>query len=667
MASVLSPGAADHRRPDIVLIVVDDLLRTTLPSYGASSKFGELTPYMNRLLEGGTVFKNAYSTSAICTPSRLSLMTGRYVSDLMPTELFETVPRVHFDGPDLSNLTTLPRMLNGAGYRTGLFGKYHLAPRRFLVDSMVSACNISGSMVPTLEELDQPEFLRNWNPFRKHGCISALVRQQTGFTTAKEVYFDTMSIEEAGHNPEAMAEAAAAFVRSSRADSEPFFIYFAPTLTHSPLCYGGALLEEPGAVDDVPSEQSMLRWKKQRLTVLKRLTDAGVLCPDVDTRKRRARWVSEIASRLLADSTPITVSSTDPARHANDSLIKGKMPNGTAAVSARENCPRGRGGSLHMTCPTHNTSENYVQMLLDARAPLDFTVDGIGAVSYIEMIVGLAWLDESLGPLMDALEPSEDTLMILTSDHGNGLTGKGAAYEGGVRVPLITRWPRYADRQGVGNDLLISHVDLLPTLGVLVGAIPPDGARGQDLLAQMYPYCSAAHESSAQFGSELQRLKYQKSRELYFEVGYSRAVVRDGWKLIRMVGPRNVSEDAVGCRSVQGELLDSTLGIFDAAGKRMIWRSYELHAKSYCDPVQLYSLADDPLEQTNVASRRPHLVDEMSQLLRQEFAIANVGWTPPREADATNVDGLGEWRSEEEQVYDEPPVSQNLNQEPVDV
>ena len=57
----------------------------------------------------------------------------------------------------------------------------------------------------------------------------------------------------------------------------------------------------------------------------------------------------------------------------------------------------------------------------------------------------------------------------------------------------------------------------------------------------------------------------------------------------------------------------------------------------------------------------------MSQLLRQEFAIANVGWTPPREADATNVDGLGEWRSEEEQVYDEPPVSQNLNQEPVDV
>ena len=643
--ATLSPGATHHRRPDIVLIVVDDLMRTTLPSYGASAKFGELTPYMNQIVMGGNVFENAYTTSAICTPSRLSLMTGRYVSDLMPTELFETVPRVHFDGPDLANLTTLPRMLNGAGYRTGLFGKYHLAPRRFLVDSMVRACNVTGAMVPTLEDLDQPEFLRTWNPFRKHGCISALVKQQTGFTTAKEVYFDTVSIEEVGHNPEAMADAAATFVRSARADDKPFFVYFAPTLTHSPLCYGGALLEEPGAVDYVPPEATMLKWKQQRLNVLKRLTKAGVLCPDADTRKRRARWVSEIASSLLADPTPITASATDPARHQNDSLLKGKMPNGTAAISARENCPRGRGGSLHMTCPTHNSSEHYVQMLLDDSAPRDFTVDGIGAVSYVEMVVGLAWLDESLGPLMDALEPSDDTLVILTSDHGNGLTGKGAVYEGGVRVPLITRWPRHADRQG-GNDLLISHVDLLPTLGMLVGASPTDGARGRDLLAQIYPYCSAARENTAHFSFPEQRLHYQNNRELFFEVGYSRAVVRGGWKLIRMVGPRNVTEDDTGrCHSVQGELLDPTLGVFDAAGKRMIWRSYELHQKTYCDPVQLYFLKDDPLEQVNVASKRPRLVQQMSQLLRQEFAIANVGWTPPWEADAAIADELRPIRS----------------------
>jgi len=60
---------------------------------------------------------------------------------------------------------------------------------------------------------------------------------------------------------------------------------------------------------------------------------------------------------------------------------------------------------------------------------------------------------------MAALEPSEDTLLILTSDHGNGLTGKGAAYEGGVRVPLIMRWPRHADR-AAGSDL---HIEPEPS------------------------------------------------------------------------------------------------------------------------------------------------------------------------------------------------------------
>ena len=87
----------------------------------------------------------------------------------------------------------------------------------------------------------------------------------------------------------------------------------------------------------------------------------------------------------------------------------------------------------------------------------------------------------------------------------------------------------------------------------------------------------------------------------------------------------------------------------------MIWRSYELHQKTYCDPVQLYYLKDDPLEQTNVAHKRPRLVQQLSQLLRQEFAITNVKWTPPwDDADATNAE-IGEprtWTSAA-QVFDQ--------------
>ena len=47
-------------------------------------------------------------------------------------------------------------------------------------------------------------------------------------------------------------------------------------------------------------------------------------------------------------------------------------------------------------------------------------------------------------------------------------------------------------------------------------------------------------------------------------MGYSRGVVRNGWKLIRMVGPRNLTADDSGrCHSVQGEILDPTLGAWN--------------------------------------------------------------------------------------------------------
>ena len=649
-SSVLTPDPVvlQHKRPDIALFIVDDLLRTTLPVYGASSKFGALTPNINRIVRRGTVFENAYASAPICTPSRLGLLTGRYVNDLLPPALFETIPRVHFDGPDLTNMTTLPRMLNGAGYRTGLFGKYHLAPRRYLAEPMARACD---AQVPSEADLDDPVFLRDWKPFRKPGCVQALIKQQVGFRVAKEVYFDTLAIEELGHNPEAMAEAAISFVRAARKDEKPFFMYFAPTLTHSPLCYGGALLEEPGAVDEAPNANQLSRWKQQRRKVLLRLMQAGLLCPDEETARRvdalRAASSSAVTNLHAGSLTsPITASATSELRHRNDSWLRAKMPNGTAAISARENCPRGRTGTLHMTCPTHNSSEAYVQTLVDSSAPSDFTVDGIGAVSYMEMVAGLSWLDESLAPLLDALEPAEDTLVIFTSDHGNGLTGKGAVYEGGVRVPMIARWPRGSWGVEERSDVLISHLDLMPTLATLVGVTPPAGARGRDMLAKIYPYCAFAEGSNGfnGFSRYEKRTHYQKHREVYFEIGYSRGVVRNGWKLIRQIGPRNSTNAGdwttdpnlllkregghQDCLSVQGQVLDPVNDLFDPAGKHMLWRSFELHQKTYCDAVQLYWLPGDPLEQKNVAHKHGKLVKELSQMLRTEFGIVNVKWKP---------------------------------------
>ena len=62
----------------IVLIVLDDVPRNTLSSYGA--RHG-LTPHLDSLAIDGVTFSNAFTTSPLCTPARFSLLTGRHAAN----------------------------------------------------------------------------------------------------------------------------------------------------------------------------------------------------------------------------------------------------------------------------------------------------------------------------------------------------------------------------------------------------------------------------------------------------------------------------------------------------------------------------------------------------------------------------------------------------------
>jgi arylsulfatase A-like enzyme len=100
----------------------------------------------------------------------------------------------------------------------------------------------------------------------------------------------------------------------------------------------------------------------------------------------------------------------------------------------------------------------------------------------------IAELDWSVGQILDALRRTNldnDTLVIFTSDNGPWLSygnhagssgafrqGKGTAFEGGVRVPFIARWPGRIPKKAVGG-LPAMTVDLLPTLARLAGAAVP--------------------------------------------------------------------------------------------------------------------------------------------------------------------------------------------------
>src|SRR5215475_10099483 len=108
-------------RPNIVFIMADDLGYADLSCYGRRD-FS--TPNIDRIAERGLRFIQGYANSAVCSATRLALITGRYQYRL-PLGLEEPLTRNARVGlpPDHP---TLPSLLKKAGYRTSLIGKWHL-------------------------------------------------------------------------------------------------------------------------------------------------------------------------------------------------------------------------------------------------------------------------------------------------------------------------------------------------------------------------------------------------------------------------------------------------------------------------------------------------------------------------------------------------------------
>ena len=137
---------SDAKRPNFVLILTDQQQRKSLGCYGNQHI---KTPRFDALAREGIVFDRAFTANVICSPSRASLLTGRY-------------PRSHglvTNGMQLDqvNEITLGQVLAANSYRTANIGKIHLAPHGEL-DTEITA-NESGQ--------ESPESLRFWQAGKK--------------------------------------------------------------------------------------------------------------------------------------------------------------------------------------------------------------------------------------------------------------------------------------------------------------------------------------------------------------------------------------------------------------------------------------------------------------------------------------------------------------------
>ncbi len=161
-------------KPNIVFILIDDMGWRDLTCYG--STFYE-TPNLDRLAKEGMFFTDAYASCPVCSPTRASVMTGKYPARVGVTDFIGGQSKGKLiSAPYLRHLplteTTIARRLKDGGYRTFHIGKWHLGgeeywPEKHGFDVNVAGCDwghankgyFSPYQIPTLTDGPEGEYL----------------------------------------------------------------------------------------------------------------------------------------------------------------------------------------------------------------------------------------------------------------------------------------------------------------------------------------------------------------------------------------------------------------------------------------------------------------------------------------------------------------------------
>ena len=195
---------ASRRQPNILYIMADDLGYADLSCYGRRDYE---TPVLDALAREGMLFTHAYANSAVCTATRVGLITGRY-QYRVPVGLRE--PLAFEDVGLPPEHPTLPSLLRQAGYRTTLIGKWHMgALPRF------------GPLKSGYDEF--------WGIYG--GGVDYFGHD---FGDQSDLWDGETRVEEAGYLTDLLAERTIETLDKRKADGEPFFISLHFTAPHWP-------------------------------------------------------------------------------------------------------------------------------------------------------------------------------------------------------------------------------------------------------------------------------------------------------------------------------------------------------------------------------------------------------------------------------------------------
>ncbi len=282
-SAVMPLSAASEQKPNIVMIIVDDLGWRDVGCYGS-----ELyqTPNVDTLAAEGLSFSNAYSSSPLCTPTRASILTGQTVGRLRLTTPVGHVPETKLDArertvaspglpmtePETNNRIpldslTISKLLKAHGYATAFMGKWHLGydpyiPENFGFDHVVGGRGFPGP--------PPPGFFGPWDP-----------------------ELTNMPVVEGSPNADdVLGDEAVRFIESKQ--DEPFFLALWFFNVHAPFQGKPELVE-----------------KYRPLAENTQYQKSAIMGAMVETMDQNVGKVSEVLTRLGLDENTIIIFSSD--------------------------------------------------------------------------------------------------------------------------------------------------------------------------------------------------------------------------------------------------------------------------------------------------------------------------------------------------------------------
>jgi arylsulfatase len=469
--------------PNVVLIVLDDVGFAQLGCYGSDIA----TPVMDRLAGGGVRLAN-FHTTALCSPTRACLLTGRNhhrnglgrISDL-------AMGYPGYWGKPPKENGFLSEILRDVGYATYAVGKWHLSPE--------NETNLGGPR----DSWPLGRGFERWYGF--HGgetqqFVPALFHDNHCTRPPKEV-------EDGYHLTTDLVDRATEFLGDLRAVEpvKPFFLYFCTGACHSPHQAPPEWNERyRGAFDD--------GWDALRTRVHQRQLAMGVIPPgtalsprppwvpawddlDEDSRRVAARFMECFAGFLSHTDAELgrLVAFLEDLGELDNTLLLLVSDNGASAEGGAQ-------GSIN-----------------------DIRMENMDPAPLREMV---ARIDQIGGPLTHNNYPWGWTMAGNTPFK----RWKREVHEGGVADPCLVHWPaRFSDAAGQVRHQFAHAVDVLPTVLELAGVAPPEtlGYVPQSRIDGI----SFAYLLGPDGAGEPARHLTQ-----HFEMFGSRALHHEGWKAV---------------------------------------------------------------------------------------------------------------------------------------